>query len=660
MNGSTGALWRVSLFGGLRADPGPGLLELGLSPPPRPVTRFATRKAGALLSYLALHPERPEPRESLAHRFWPDATGELARHSLRVAVSSLRRLLEPAGVGGGAFLVAAAHGVGARAGIRIAPGAVTTDLSEFRAALAAADAAVDEADRIRLLEHAVALPSGPLLPAQYDEWALTEQESARAELYAALRELARLLAAPERAPADLSRALGCLRRAIELVRLRVEAHADLIRLHAAAGQTAGALRHYHELEALFRRELDAVPLSSTRSLAVALREAPEAALQSPRAPGAVPPAAAVARSRPDLPAPLTRFIGRGRELAQLRDMLGSGPPPVPHAGVGNGQRRGGASDEWAGGGAEQWTSARVDVPAAPGRRRASTPPVVRSSSPPLVHSTAEPHLDRLVTIIGPGGTGKTRLAIEAARECASHAAGVWFVPLADVAHATFIGQRILRALGENATVENSFGPTVVEAIAKVLDAEPVGRLILVLDNFEHLTGSGTEIVRALMGRIPRLSCLITSWQRLDLRGERELPLAPLPTPTASPRMTRVESLLSCESVQLFLDRARAVRPEFGITPGNAAAVAALCHFLEGIPLAIELAATRAHVLTPEQMLAQLAPEPGRHGSRRLDFLVSRERDVEARHRTLRAALAAGRVRDPDRVALVALPAAAAR
>src|SRR5262249_14899433 len=134
-------------------------------------------------------------------------------------------------------------------------------------------------------------------------------------------------------------------------------------------------------------------------------------------------------------------------------------------------------------------------------------------------------------------------------------------------------------------------------------------------------------VQTLLARVPSLSLLITSRQVLNLSGEREFVLQPLPVPGDA---ETPEQLCLYESVQLFIDRAQAVKPDFRVTNYNAAAVAALCDHLEGIPLAIELAAARAQVLTPAQILAQL--------QNRFDFLASRRRDATDRHRTLRAAM----------------------
>src|SRR5205814_1882350 len=138
---------------------------------------------------------------------------------------------------------------------------------------------------------------------------------------------------------------------------------------------------------------------------------------------------------------------------------------------------------------------------------------------------------------------------------------------------------------------------------------------------------GAPVVLELLQRCPRLLCLVTSRRRLNVAGERELVVAPLPTPRPS---RDPDDLLRCESVQLFADRAQAVRSDFHVSAENADAVAEICSRLEGLPLALELAAAWAHLLTPRQMLPQL--------THCLDFLVSSRRDGEERHRTLRAAL----------------------
>lgn len=247
------------------------------------------------------------------------------------------------------------------------------------------------------------------------------------------------------------------------------------------------------------------------------------------------------------------------------------------------------------------------------------------SETPVERSAVRP---RLITLLGPGGTGKTRLALEAARALLEPFAGaVWFVPLAEISDPALVPEAVVKAL----RLPYSAGVDPLDQAVEALSRHPT---LLILDNFEQLVAgaereerSGGQIVQTLLERVPSLVCLITSRQRLGLRGERIFTVAPLPVPRGP---ETPDQLTQIESVRLFVDRAQAVKPDFQVTPGNAAAVAALCERLEGIPLGLELAAARAQVLTPAQMLTQL--------ERRFDFLVSRRRDTALRHRTLRAAV----------------------
>ena len=253
----------------------------------------------------------------------------------------------------------------------------------------------------------------------------------------------------------------------------------------------------------------------------------------------------------------------------------------------------------------------------------------------------------LVTMTGPGGSGKTRLALETARQLLEGFHGaVWFVPLQHRSDPGQIPQAIVEAL----RLPQSPQEEPLEQVVEVLSPQPS---LVLLDNFEHLlaerkgAGSGsvrassgpsnlptsqlpnfpTDIIRTLLERLPTLTLLVTSRQVLNLTGEREFAVAPLPVPRGG---DSPEWLLRCPSVQLFVDRAQEVRPDFQVTEGNASVVAELCFQLEGIPLALELAAVWAQVLTPAQMVAQLG--------HRFDFLVSRKRDVIQRHRSLRATM----------------------
>ena len=237
---------------------------------------------------------------------------------------------------------------------------------------------------------------------------------------------------------------------------------------------------------------------------------------------------------------------------------------------------------------------------------------------------------RLVTLTGPGGTGKTRLAIQVARTLldtlgtGSERAfpdGVVFVPLAPIADPDLVPLTIAQALD----IREVPGRTVVAALRDALQSKHV---LLVLDNFEQVIDAASHVA-ALLAAAPRLKILVTSRAVLRLYGEREYPVPPLALPDrrANPSASH---LAQFEAVHLFVERAQAARPEFALTDGNAADVAEVCHRLDGLPLALELAAARTRALPPGQLLQRM--------ERRLPLLTGGARDLPARQRTLRDAI----------------------
>ncbi|HEX5502343.1 MAG TPA: tetratricopeptide repeat protein [Thermomicrobiales bacterium] len=226
---------------------------------------------------------------------------------------------------------------------------------------------------------------------------------------------------------------------------------------------------------------------------------------------------------------------------------------------------------------------------------------------------------RLLTLTGPGGVGKTRLAIAAATAVrADYADGAWFVPLASLADPALVPSAIAGVLG----VAERGGEPVAATVRAHLRHR---RLLLVLDNCEHLL-AGMGMAADLLAACPGLAALATSRAPLDLAGEHEYPVPPLalPGPEEQPPM---EALRRYAAVGLFLARARAVAPN--LAPGDAEAptVAAICRRLDGLPLALELAAARARLFPPAALLARLEP--------RLALLTGGPRDLPARQRTLR-------------------------
>lgn len=718
-------IWKIELFGRLRVGRGSGDAAAPV------VTRFRTKKTGALLAYLAFYRDRVHAREPLCELLWPDAPEKTQRNNLNMALSSLRRQLEPPPLPARSVIVADP------ATVRLNPAAVTTDVAEFEAALRQAGQARGAAERAGHLEEAVALYGGDLSVGFYDDWIVSEQERLRDRFLQALEEL---LSHWERV-GDTPRALACARRAMRGDPEREAFHHTLIRLLAATGRTAEALRQFAECERALAAEGDA-PSPELRAL---IGQIGQRTHRAPVVAAAPAPSSREAIGAPALPAGTvtflwtdvegsTAFLERGGEAAraalerhhrllraefvrhdgQEAKEMGDGflvafaharralacavagqraleaPDAVKvrmvlHSGdIAPGADGGyhglllhhGARMLGAGHGGQilcsEATAALLrrevgeeevtlrdlgvyrlrDVPEGERLFQVCYPGMARSEFPPpaalpartahlpptftrffgregeiarlteLLLSPAMPA--RLVTLTGPGGTGKTRLAIEAAQRLrAPMAEAVWFAELADLSDARLLPDAVRDALrlprlpGQDSALEQ-----IVEA----LSAQPA---LLVLDNCEHLIEEGAvPFVQTLRTRVPTLICLLTSRQRLNLPGEGEMVLAPLPVPG---RADQPERLIRYESVQLLVERAQAVRADFQITPGNAPDVAELCAKLEGIPLAIELAAARAGVLTPRQMLVRMEKHP-------FDLLVDRRRSVEARHRTMRAVI----------------------
>jgi predicted ATPase/DNA-binding SARP family transcriptional activator len=562
-----------------------GTLQVVL--PDRVIDRFRTRKAALLLAYLAHHPNRTHPREHLIALFWPDADLDAGRDSLTTVLTSLRRQLEPAGVVAGSVLEAD------RQKVRLNPDAFATDVAEFERLLATGLSSAldrDPSERARRLEQAVALYRGEFLAGHYEDWVILEQSRLTGRYGAALLALA----TAQEQGGNLQEALTAARRALAVDLYNEEACLLTMRLQARVGQAVAALETYGQLELRFREELNAAPGRALRELAARIRLEPET-FQRIAAPAEAQPEShqalpqpqqatvspAVAASQPPappqimLPLQTTGFFGREREIKRLIDLLSPAAAPGVYA---------------------------------PKRR--------------------------LVTLTGPGGVGKTRLAIEAARALAAgFMGGTWFISLADVPHPRLAPFALAHAL----QIRSAPNSDLLDQIVAKLNAAPC---LLVLDNYEHLlrdlfvskvenpnAADASVLVRLLLERAPQVSLLVTSRRALNLDGEQEFPLDVLSTPEGA---HSAEDLLAYASVALYRDRAQYVTPDFALTARNAEAVGRLCRKLEGMPLAIEMAAAWVKTLPPGQMLNHLAE--------RLDLLVSRRRDLPVRQRSLRATI----------------------
>ena len=230
---------------------------------------------------------------------------------------------------------------------------------------------------------------------------------------------------------------------------------------------------------------------------------------------------------------------------------------------------------------------------------------------------------RLVTVTGPGGVGKTRLSLQVGADLLeAFPDGCWFVDLAAIRDPVLLPAAIAGVVG----VREEGGRSLAQALADHLKDRA---LLLILDNLEQLT-AGAPTIADLLAAAARLKVLVTSRVRLGLRGEHEVVIDPLPTPDPK-SLTSVDQLNHFAAVRLFIQRAEAAKPGFTVTNETAPAVAEICYRLDGLPLAIELAAARIKLFAPESLLRRL--------ERRLPVLSGGARDLPTRQRTLRDAIA---------------------
>jgi predicted ATPase/DNA-binding CsgD family transcriptional regulator len=278
------------------------------------------------------------------------------------------------------------------------------------------------------------------------------------------------------------------------------------------------------------------------------------------------------------------------------------------------------------------TSPRWFVSAALSRDSPTRPFVVPTAATPLIGREDESRTVvtmlgrpdvRLVTLTGPGGVGKTRLAQQVAADvAAASAGGVWFVPLAAARDPAAVVTTVAQILG----LRDMGGRSIEDRLIDFLRAQ---QCLLVLDNFEQILDAA-PVMADLIGACSQLKVLVTSRFVLHLSGEYDFPVQPLAVPTNAGAGS-VSELASFESVRLFVARAQAAKPTFSLTASNAPIIAAICARLDGLPLAIELAAARITVLPPSAILSRLEV--------RLPLLTGGPRDLPARLRTMRDAIA---------------------
>ena len=241
----------------------------------------------------------------------------------------------------------------------------------------------------------------------------------------------------------------------------------------------------------------------------------------------------------------------------------------------------------------------------------------------LAQCTGLLRTSRLLTVTGVGGLGKTRLSLEAAGACAgSYADGVWFVDLAPISDPALVSQTVALVVG---IADNAAG-RVQEALERFMRNRSV---LLVLDNCEHLLRGCAHMVARLLRECAQVTVLATSREPLHVQGEHVYPMPTLAFPPSDGALS-LEDVAGYDAVRLFVERAKAVQPAFALTDGNARAVCEICARVDGIPLAIELAAARVRVLSPEVLAERLGD--------RFRLLKSADSTAPSRHQTLRATL----------------------
>jgi predicted ATPase/DNA-binding SARP family transcriptional activator len=444
------------------------------------------------------------------------------------------------------------------------------DVDQFEAAIRYAQ---DRKD-LDAYQTALAIYRGDLLPDDlYEEFTISRREALR-ELYVnLLLDLAGLY----EGPGEYSQGIETLLRLLSADRSHEEAHTGLMRLYALSGQRQQALRQFQALRVAMQEELDAEP-------------GPEAAgLNEAILSGQFPPAA---------PASPTQAIPA--------DQLAPGAPPaeVPPR-----------IDE----------AATVDT-AIPNNLPAQfTSFIGRGAEIARVRALLEAH--RLVTLTGVGGVGKTQLALQAVQLAAPNRfpAGIWFIDLAPLADP----QLVITTAASVLRLAEEPGHPLLDLLITYLKER---QALLLLDNCEHLVEACANLAAALLRAAPRLQILATSREPLRVPGEAAFQVPSLSFPQAGRGLTpfAVEDLLEYEAVRLFCDRAQAALPDFQLTVENAAAVVDICRRLDGIPLAIELAAAQVAGLEVTEIAARLDDV--------FRLLSIGARGVSERQRTLRATI----------------------
>jgi predicted ATPase/DNA-binding SARP family transcriptional activator len=479
------------------------------------------RKVASLLAYLILHPQKHR-REELAGLFWGDFPDSEALHSLRTALTALRSTADT--------------------------DILSTDSETVRFNPTFplwVDALAFQSYGVRFLAETpydlctsfIDLYRGDLLPDFDDDWIIPERERLRGLYVDVLLHTAQQM----RSRSDYERAIGFARRVLAIEPANERAHQHIMFCFIALGDRYTAMRQYGECKRALEADLATAPLPETIALYRWIR-------------GQTAATPAREALLTNLPIPVTSFVGREQEMADIKRWLAE---------------------------------------------------------------------CRLLTLTGPGGSGKTRLAIKVATDLVdAYKDGVWFTDLTALRDPAQVATAVARTLH----VETPGSPLPTDALVAVLRNRC---LLLVLDNCEHLIGECAQLTQDLLAAVPQVKILATSREILDVPGEVIFRVPALSTPAAA-TLPSLAALAGFEATRLFIERATAAYPELALSDPDCPTIAAICRQLDGMPLSIELAAARVKVLTVGQIAGHLQD--------RFTLLASSGRARPPRQSSLRAAI----------------------